>query len=276
MKFGAIVGTAVMDLQSDVAASEERSDSASCKQTQMLKYQKPSSVDQVVLRERHRMLLSRSSFKLVGSTRSALKVASQISILGGVDKDCGYIFCTDKICSCVFGEDVGFGGVFRCTTGLDDQFGKHRVFNTPLCEQEKGLENFGDWDRDGSQSEILWRCGFWCKLVGVDLNGKMEKYAQAAAEAFGLHLKIFKFIQSLPVSDGSMDAPRGRFASKRVPSNLSDEFSEFCKGGGNGRVIVDRHSMPSGINQNHHRGITKSAWKKSSHTDSVWRSALNF
>lgn len=35
----------------------------------------------------------------------------------------------------MFGEDVGFGGVFRCTTGLADRFGKHRVFNTPLCEQ---------------------------------------------------------------------------------------------------------------------------------------------
>lgn len=35
----------------------------------------------------------------------------------------------------VFGEDVGFGGVFRCTTGLADKFGKDRVFNTPLCEQ---------------------------------------------------------------------------------------------------------------------------------------------
>lgn len=35
----------------------------------------------------------------------------------------------------VFGEDVSFGGVFRCTTGLVDRFGKDRVFNTPLCEQ---------------------------------------------------------------------------------------------------------------------------------------------
>lgn len=35
----------------------------------------------------------------------------------------------------VFGEDVGFGGVFRCTTGLADRFGRSRVFNTPLCEQ---------------------------------------------------------------------------------------------------------------------------------------------
>ncbi|EPS60890.1 hypothetical protein M569_13911, partial [Genlisea aurea] len=42
--------------------------------------------------------------------------------------------------SFVFGEDVGFGGVFRCTTGLADRFGKHRVFNTPLCEQ--GIAGF--------------------------------------------------------------------------------------------------------------------------------------
>ena len=37
--------------------------------------------------------------------------------------------------TCVFGEDVGFGGVFRCTVDLQDSFGKPRVFNTPLCEQ---------------------------------------------------------------------------------------------------------------------------------------------
>nr|GEY33558.1 2-oxoisovalerate dehydrogenase subunit beta 1, mitochondrial [Tanacetum cinerariifolium] len=45
--------------------------------------------------------------------------------------------------SYVFGEDVGFGGVFRCTTGLADQFGKHRVFNTPLCEQ-RALSSLSD------------------------------------------------------------------------------------------------------------------------------------
>jgi 2-oxoisovalerate dehydrogenase E1 component beta subunit len=35
----------------------------------------------------------------------------------------------------VFGEDVAFGGVFRCSSGLREKHGKDRVFNTPLCEQ---------------------------------------------------------------------------------------------------------------------------------------------
>lgn len=41
----------------------------------------------------------------------------------------------------IFGEDVGFGGVFRCTLDLQKKYGKNRVFNTPLCEQ--GIAGFG-------------------------------------------------------------------------------------------------------------------------------------
>mmetsp|Transcript_36783 Transcript_36783/g.98722 ORF Transcript_36783/g.98722 Transcript_36783/m.98722 type:complete len:354 (+) Transcript_36783:102-1163(+) len=40
----------------------------------------------------------------------------------------------------VFGEDVAFGGVFRCSVGLREEFGNDRVFNTPLCEQ--GIAGF--------------------------------------------------------------------------------------------------------------------------------------
>ncbi|KAI8355015.1 thiamine diphosphate-binding protein [Mortierella sp. GBAus27b] len=43
--------------------------------------------------------------------------------------------------ACVFGEDVAFGGVFRCTMGLAEMFGRDRVFNTPLSEQ--GIAGFG-------------------------------------------------------------------------------------------------------------------------------------
>ncbi|VDM80483.1 unnamed protein product [Strongylus vulgaris] len=41
----------------------------------------------------------------------------------------------------LFGEDVAFGGVFRCTVGLKDKFGEERVFNTPLSDMklEKGI-----------------------------------------------------------------------------------------------------------------------------------------
>ena len=34
----------------------------------------------------------------------------------------------------VFGEDVSFGGVFRCSQNLREEFGSDRVFNTPLSE----------------------------------------------------------------------------------------------------------------------------------------------
>ena len=62
------------------------------------------------------------------------------------------------VCLVVFGEDVAFGGVFRCTAELRPKYGKpvametsflidlcrsgaDRVFNTPLCEQ--GIVGFG-------------------------------------------------------------------------------------------------------------------------------------
>lgn len=47
----------------------------------------------------------------------------------------------ERMFTVVFGEDVAFGGVFRCTVNLQDKFGPSRVFNTPLTEQ--GIVGFG-------------------------------------------------------------------------------------------------------------------------------------
>lgn len=41
----------------------------------------------------------------------------------------------------MFGEDVHFGGVFRCSDGLAAKYGSKRIFNTPTCEQ--GIVAFG-------------------------------------------------------------------------------------------------------------------------------------
>ncbi|KAJ2609669.1 hypothetical protein H4S08_003944, partial [Coemansia sp. RSA 1365] len=49
------------------------------------------------------------------------------------------VLSTDNT-SVVFGEDVAFGGVFRCSVGLADEFGSERIFNTPLTEQ--GIAGF--------------------------------------------------------------------------------------------------------------------------------------
>ena len=37
--------------------------------------------------------------------------------------------------SVLFGEDVAFGGVFRCSVGLRDKYGEDRVLNAPVAEQ---------------------------------------------------------------------------------------------------------------------------------------------
>ena len=35
----------------------------------------------------------------------------------------------------IMGEDIGFfGGVFRCTDGLQEKYGAHRVIDTPIAE----------------------------------------------------------------------------------------------------------------------------------------------
>ncbi len=46
----------------------------------------------------------------------------------------------------VFGEDVAFGGVFRCTMGLAEEFGKYNA------KQSKELHS---WDLEQAESAFL-------------------------------------------------------------------------------------------------------------------------
>lgn len=63
-----------------------------------------------------------------------------LNLCNAVNEALHVILDTDDT-ACVFGEDVAFGGVFRCTAGLAERFGRARVFNTPLSEQ--GIAGFG-------------------------------------------------------------------------------------------------------------------------------------
>lgn len=66
--------------------------------------------------------------------RLTRELVSVISVLLGNQRTDVWLFAV------VFGEDVSFGGVFRATSGLAEQFGRDRVFNTPLTEQ--GIAGF--------------------------------------------------------------------------------------------------------------------------------------
>lgn len=73
------------------------------------------------------------SQRCLSSTRN-LNETRRMNLFTAVNDAMRIALMTDDT-ACVFGEDVGFGGVFRCSIGLREEFGKHRVFNTPLCEQ---------------------------------------------------------------------------------------------------------------------------------------------
>ncbi|GBC04919.1 hypothetical protein RclHR1_05950003 [Rhizophagus clarus] len=64
----------------------------------------------------------------------------RMNMFQAINDAMGIALTTDET-AVIFGEDVAFGGVFRCTLGLAEMFGKDRVFNTPLTEQ--GIVGFG-------------------------------------------------------------------------------------------------------------------------------------
>lgn len=64
---------------------------------------------------------------------------SKMNMFTAINNAMDIALATDET-TLVFGEDVAFGGVFRCSLGLKNKYGADRVFNTPLCEQ--GIAGF--------------------------------------------------------------------------------------------------------------------------------------
>lgn len=63
----------------------------------------------------------------------ALGPTSKLNLFSAINSAMSTAMSTDPT-AIVFGEDVAFGGVFRCSQNLLEEFGSHRVFNTPLSE----------------------------------------------------------------------------------------------------------------------------------------------
>ncbi|KAL7429913.1 hypothetical protein ACHAXH_002861 [Discostella pseudostelligera] len=64
---------------------------------------------------------------------SSLGSSSKLNLFTAINSAMRTAMQTDPT-AIVFGEDVAFGGVFRCSQNLSEEFGEERVFNTPLSE----------------------------------------------------------------------------------------------------------------------------------------------
>ncbi|KFA76835.1 hypothetical protein S40288_03015 [Stachybotrys chartarum IBT 40288] len=89
-------------------------------------------------------LLSHSSQSALKSNELPLEIRNgttkKMNLFQAINDALGIALAEDESVL-VFGEDVAFGGVFRCTMKLAETYGAERVFNTPLSEQ--GLMGFG-------------------------------------------------------------------------------------------------------------------------------------
>ena len=74
-----------------------------------------------------------SSLQSSGSYPKDSKTSRQ-NLFQAINGALSYALRTDER-TLIFGEDVAFGGVFRCSMGLLGDLGPERVFNTPLSEQ---------------------------------------------------------------------------------------------------------------------------------------------
>ncbi|CAF9907325.1 MAG: hypothetical protein HETSPECPRED_007100 [Heterodermia speciosa] len=79
-------------------------------------------------------LLHHTAKSLQTSSLSSKSPAARLNLFQAINGALTHALRTDERVL-VFGEDVAFGGVFRCTVNLATEFGSERVFNTPLSEQ---------------------------------------------------------------------------------------------------------------------------------------------
>lgn len=85
-----------------------------------------------------RLLLSR--YMATATDAESASSTKRMNLFTAINDALNIALATDPK-ACLFGEDVAFGGVFRCSIDLRDKHGAARVFNTPLCEQ--GIAAFG-------------------------------------------------------------------------------------------------------------------------------------
>ncbi|KAL9113182.1 MAG: hypothetical protein Q9187_007657 [Circinaria calcarea] len=81
-------------------------------------------------------LLHQSSTSLYQSSKELPRSSptTRLNLFQSINSALTHALRTDER-ALVFGEDVAFGGVFRCSMNLATEFGSERVFNTPLSEQ---------------------------------------------------------------------------------------------------------------------------------------------
>ena len=104
----------------------------------------------------------------------------------------------------IMGEDVGrLGGVFRVTDGLQKDFGKHRVVDTPLAES-------GIVADDGKHRELT-RSHHRPRLRGGEVREHGELRAACLALPDPPPLALFDHVYADP--NAILDAERAQFAA---------------------------------------------------------------
>lgn len=107
--------------------------------TSAIKYSTATGVNKVNLSEAP-FLATNSSKALSKLNHDPESITNSMNLYQSINDALKIALETDEK-AVLFGEDVAFGGVFRCSMGLQEQFGADRVFNTPLSEQ--GIVGFG-------------------------------------------------------------------------------------------------------------------------------------